>query len=114
MTRAGDLDRRITIMAPGSHEDGEYGPQPGEPVVVAARIPARRLDSLPTRSEEQNQALKLSHKPGRIRIRYRNDITSDMFVIMHDEGDRKYQISSWPAEVGRREWLDFAVEAFSS
>lgn len=115
MTGAGQYDRRITVMRPGVVEDGEYGPQPGEPVVVAARVPARRLDNLPPRSTESNEGpLRQSEKPARIRMRYVPGVTSDMQIIMHDENDRVYQIMTQPAEIGRREAIEFVASAFAS
>lgn len=114
MTRAARYDRRITIMRPGDPVTGEYGPQPGEPVVVAARVPARRLDVLPLRSEERGTILRQSHKLARIEMRYLAGITSDMFIIMHDENDTKYQIWSQPAEIGRREAIEFMAAAYTS
>lgn len=115
MTRAGDLDRRVTVMRKGVTIDGEYGPQPGPDIVVAARVPARRLDLLPSRSMEANEgALRQSHKPTRIQMRYVPNITSDMWLIMHDENDAIYQIMSQPAEIGRRQLIEFTAAAFAS
>jgi head-tail adaptor len=112
--RAGELDRRITIERPASVDDPIYGPQPGGWEVVAARIPAQRRDDLPSNTESTPNGLRLSDSPARLRIRYRRDITSDMRVIMHDQDDRVYQISSTPAEIGRREWTEFTIREYSS
>lgn len=116
--RAGVLDRRITIQSQPMIDDPVYGPQPASPdaewTVVASRIPASRKDDLPSNTESVQNGLRLSNSPARVRIRYRNDIKSSMRVIMHDENDRLYQISSTPAEIGRREWTEFTISEYSS
>lgn len=114
MTRAGDLDRRVTVMRKGGTNDPEYGPQPGADVVVAARVPARRLDLLPLKTEQQGGVLRQSHKPTRIQMRYVPGVTSDMWLIMHDENDAIYQIMSQPAEIGRRQFIEFTAAAYTS
>jgi SPP1 family predicted phage head-tail adaptor len=113
--RGGALDRRITIQRPAVVVDPVYGPQDsGWEDLLPVRIPANKKDDLPGNTESVQNGLRLSNSPARIRIRYRNDITSDMRVIVHDENDRIYQISSTPAEIGRREWLEFTVARYSS
>jgi head-tail adaptor len=114
--RAGQLDRRITIQRPVDVVDPVYGPQEGGwENLLPLRIPANKKDALPSKTESvTNGGLQMSNSPARIRIRYRKDITSDMRVIVHDEDDRIYQISSTPAEIGRREWIEFTVARYSS
>lgn len=114
--RGGQLDRRITIQRPVDVEDPVYGPQEGGwENLLPLRIPANKKDDLPGNTESVTSGgLRMSNSPARIRIRYRNDITSDMRVIVHDENDRLYQISSSPAEIGRREWTEFTVVRYSS
>lgn len=113
--KGGDLDRRITIERPGSVEDDLYGPQPGGWVIFGKpRIPAKKLDDLPGNTESTQGGLRMSDSPAKIRIRYLRGITSDMRIVMHDDGDKIYQISSTPAEIGRREWTEFTIRAYSS
>lgn len=94
--------------------DGDYGPQPGGWTTFAARIPAQVQDALPSKSESVQQGLRIATRPARIRIRYRAGITSDMRIIVHGATDRTMQITAGPAEIGRREWLEFMAEEFSS
>lgn len=114
--RSGVLDRRITILGPTTIEDAEYGPQPGEflPIARGERIPAQRQDELPSNSESVGNGLRMAYKPARLRIRYRPDITSDMRIVMHDEGDKLYEISGGPAEIGRREWTELTIREYST
>lgn len=113
----GRMECRITVMKPGTVEDGEYGPQPGDPVVVGPpRMPAEKYDSLPSRAEDKAGALQMAERPSRIRIRFVPGmaLTSDMFIIVHDEDDAKYEISAGPARIGRRAWWEFTVKEYSS
>lgn len=112
--KGGDLDRRITIRKPKTVDDPVYGPQPGGWENVAERIPAQKWDDLPGSTESVQGGLRLSGRPARIRIRYMRGLTSDMQVIVHDETDEIYEISSTPAEIGRREWTEFTIRNYSS
>ena len=112
--RAGQLDRRLTIERQDLTDDPLYGPQPGGWVAVAERVPAQKWDDLPSGTEATAGGLRLSHRPARVRIRYMRGITSDMRVIMHEETDEAYEITSTPAEIGRREWLEFTIRAYST
>jgi len=114
----GQLDRRITIWRPTVVEDPEYGPQPGERVPVATRVPAQVLDSLPSKSESTEAGVKVADRPARVRIRYLRGITSDMEITLHDgpdaSGDVEFKIVGGPAEIGRREWTEFTVTHYST
>lgn len=113
--RAGELDRRITLVKPTTVDDPLYGPQPGPDTIFASRIPAKKLDDRPGNSEAVTGGLRLAGQPATVRIRYMRGVTSDMRVILHDDtGDRIYEMTSTPAEIGRKEWLEFTIKAFSS
>lgn len=112
--KGGDLDRRITIEKPGTITDPEYGPQPGGWQEVFPRLPAKILDDLPGNTESVQGGLRMSGKPARVRVRYTRGITSDMRVIVHNETDEVFEISSTPAEIGRREWTEFTIRAYTS
>jgi head-tail adaptor len=113
--RGGQLDRRITIERPTTVDDPLYGPQPGGwEVFGVARMPARVMDDLPSKSESTTEGLRLAERPARVRIRYLVGITSDMRVTLHDVVDTVFQISGGPAELGRHEWTEFTVKAYSA
>jgi head-tail adaptor len=114
MITGGQLDRRITIQRPTTVEDGEYGPQPGPWADVFTRVPAQVWDTLPSTAERIGQAINMAERPARVRIRYLRGITAGMRVIVHNEVDTIHQISAGPAEIGRREWLEFTIKEFSS
>lgn len=108
------FDRRITIQRPVAVEDGEYGPQPGGWEIAYARVPAQVWDTLPGRAETTGEAMNLAERPARVRIHYLRGITSDMRVILHNEVDTIHQISAGPAEIGRRQFIEFTIREYSS
>lgn len=114
MITGGQLDRRITIQRPTTVEDPEFGPVPGPWADVFVRVPAQVWDTLPGNAERNGQAINMAERPARVRIRYLRGITSDMRVIVHNETDTIHQISAGPAEIGRREWMEFTVKEFTS
>lgn len=115
--RGGQLDRRITIQRPALVDDPVYGPQPGGWEVVAERVPAQLMDDLPSKSERTEGGLRIAERPARVRVRYLRGITSDMKITLHDgadaSGDVDFQIAGGPAEIGRREWTEFTVKAYT-
>lgn len=115
--RAGVLDRRITIQRPAVIDDPVYGPQPGgwEDVENCVRISAQRMDALPSQSESVQGDLRMARRDARLRIRYRDGLTSDMRILEHrPNNDIVYQISGGPSEIGRREWIEFTIREYSS
>lgn len=74
-------------------------------------VSASVVDALPSRSERMAGGINMAARPARVRIRYRDGITPDMRFVM---GERIMQIVSGPAELGRREAMEFMVEDYSS
>jgi len=103
----GTLDRRIRIERPVSDEsfDGA-GSGSWEPV---ATVWANVQDALPSRAEKLGEGINMAARPARVRMRYRDDVTPNMRFVM---GARIMQIISGPAELGRREALEFMVEEY--
>lgn len=117
--RAGQLDRLITFERPMfTDEDSDYGVQPtGEwenAFPELPRIPAQVMDDLPSKSEVVLGGFTLAGRPARVRVRYMRGISSDMRVVVHGEDDVVYQITGGPAEIGRREWTEITVKAFTT
>jgi head-tail adaptor len=113
---AGNQDRRITLQRQ-QVLDGEYGPQPTgewEDVPRFVRIPAQVQDNLPSRSEQVQNGARLAERVARVRMRWTRGVTSDMRVIVHNDVDEVFQMSSPPAEIGRREWIEFVITEYSS
>lgn len=106
---AGSLDRRIVIERPVADTsiDGA-GAGNWEPV---ATVWASVQDMLPSRGERLAQGINVAARPARVRMRFRADVTPDMRFVMDS---RVMQIVSGPAELGRRDGLEFMVEEYST
>jgi head-tail adaptor len=79
------------------------------------------VDALPSRSERLAEGINVSARPARIRMRFRDGVTTAMrLVLMRWDGsqwipaDRVMQIISGPAVLGRREGLEFMAEDYSA
>jgi head-tail adaptor len=82
---------------------------------VAERFCVQIVDSLPSRSEMQQQQLVVSKNQSVLRMRYRDDIDSSMRILLHGDGeDVIYQIIGGPAMIGRKEWLEMTIEKYSA
>lgn len=103
----GTLDRRVRIERSVADDafDGA-GSGAWEPV---ATVWASVVDALPSRGERLAEGMNMAARPARVRMRYRTDVTGDMRFVT---GDRVMQIISGPAELGRREALEFMVEEY--
>ena len=114
MTRAGKFDRHVSIEYKTVERDASYGTE----VVTWERLELVRAevqDMLPSRSESVAQGLALARNQTRIRMRYRNDVTSDMRIVVHGDEDVVYQIIGGPAEVGgRKQMIEMVCERYSS
>ena len=109
------MDRRITLQVQTTVNHPEYGPQPGGWINFAERVHAQKLDALPGNSpaEETKAGLRVATYRSRIRIRYMRGVTADMRVILHGDTDEIYEMTSPPAEIGRREWLEFTIAEYT-
>lgn len=105
---AGTLDRRIKIERPIADKafDGAGSGNWEEVAVVWASV----KDAFPSRGEKLAAGINMAARPARVRMRFRDDVTPDMRFVM---GSRIMQIVSGPAELGRREALEFMVEEYS-
>lgn len=103
------LDRLVLIQRPVPDEsfDGAGSGQWIDVVTVWASV----QDALPSRAERLADGINVACRPARVRMRFRADVTSSMrFVI----ADRIMQIVAGPAELGRRDGLEFMVEDYST
>lgn len=80
---------------------------------------AEIVDMIPSRGERLADGINVATRPARVRIRYRTDITNAMRVVVGArvvDGEVDYsaarimQITTLPAELGRRDGLEFMVE----
>lgn len=110
MLEAGDLDREITFESRQASQESVYGTQTVTWATVAT-VWAQVRDILPSRAEQVVDLVSMARHPSRIRIRWRDDLTSDMRI---DYEGRKLRIVAGPAELGRREGLEFIAEELST
>lgn len=119
--KKGQLNRRIRIERPKADDsiDGAGSGTWEKVIDVWANV----QDALPSRGERLADGMNASARPSRVRIRYRTGITADMRfligrMVKGDDGvkvwhtDRTVQIVSGPAELGRRDQLEFMVEEY--
>ncbi len=102
------LDRSLWIQRPTADE-GFDGAGSGQWSNVA-KVWASVEDALPSRGERLADGINVASRPARVRMRYRNDVTPDMRFVMDG---RIMQIVAGPAELGRRDGLEFMVEEYS-
>jgi head-tail adaptor len=117
-----DLDRQITIQrkvpdpAPDAAGSETWA-------TVEAGVWAQVQDMLPSRGERLADGIEVASRPARVRMRYREDVAPSMRFVMAAPPlaivagpplPRIMQIVAGPAELGRREGLEFMVEDYSS
>lgn len=102
------FQQRARVQDPtyGTWTDGEWADLPSNPQEMA-----EVRDILPSRSESVANGVSIQRRPCRVRCLYRDDITSDMRVLI---GDRVLQIVAGPAEMGRRDGLEMVCEEVST
>lgn len=107
---AGDLDDEVTILTRSEGTDELYG-SPVSTWVAGETVWAQVKDVLPSRAGLATDEIDISRRPCRIRMRWRNDIsTANRFRF----DGRDLQIISGPAEIGRRKWVEFMAEDLST
>lgn len=111
--RIGSLNRQLRIEQRSSTRDPDDG-SPVDTWTTVCTIWANVQDVLPSRGERQGQGFDIATRPARVRCRYRSDITSAMRAVDLSRGNRFLKIVSQPAEIGRREGLEFMVSDFTT
>lgn len=106
----GDLDRQIDIQRPVPDTSAD-GAGSGTWANVDTDVWAQVQDMLPSRGERLADGINVATRPARVRMRFRDDIDASMRFVM---GTRIMQITAGPAELGRREGLEFMVEDYTS
>lgn len=104
---AGRYDRRISIQRPVA-DDSFDGAGAGAWQEVT-KVWANVQDVLPSRGETLGEGFTNMMRPARVRMRFRTDVTSDMRFVADE---REMYIISGPAEIGRREALEFMVAEY--
>lgn len=83
-----------------------------------ATVWAEVQDILPSRAERVAEGIDIARRPCRVRMLYRDDVTTDMRFKLPgrggNEADRILQIIAGPAELGFRERVEFVAEELST
>lgn len=110
---AGQLDREVTFLRRETTQDPTYGTALEGDWVPVATVWAQVQDMVPSRGERMVEGVSFAARPCRIRIRYREDISSDLRLTI-DGRAGAHRIVTQPAELGRREGLELLAEQLTT
>jgi len=113
----GAMNREVVIQRRTETQDPIYGT-----AIVTwadlATVWAEVQDILPSRAERVAEGIDIARRPARVRMLYRDDVTTDMrFKVLGrggSEADRVMQIIAGPAELGFRERVEFVAEELTT
>ena len=106
----GTFRDRVQILARRSTQEATFGTAQIAWTPIAT-VWAEVRDLLPSRSENVAEGVTIARRPARIRMRWRDDISSDMRLIARG---RTLQIVSGPAMLGNRQYLELMAEEAST
>lgn len=110
--RVGQLDRYIRIEKKSVTKDPNYGSE----VVTWNTYKecwASVTDITSRMQESTVNDLRLLKQPCKVIMRYDSTIDATMRLVMIDRDNRILQIVTKPAEIGRREAIEFTAEDYS-
>lgn len=97
------IERPVPSSSPLGAGSGDW--------VLVDEVWAEVMDTLPSRAEKLVTGINASARPARVRMRWRDDVKPNMRFVM---GTRIMDIVGGPAELGRRELLEFMVVDYGS
>ena len=110
--QVGKLDRYIRIEKKTVTKDANYGSE-----VISWDTYKEcwaNVQDITTRMQEStNNDLRLLKQPCKVLVRYDNGIDATMRIVMLDRDNRVLQIVTKPAEIGRKEAMEFTAEDYS-
>lgn len=116
--RRGNRNREVVIQYRAEDQDEDDGTPVGEWLDLTT-VFAEVQDLLPSRAEGMPDGISIARRPSRVRMLYRDDVTSKMQFKLPArspaEGDRVLRIISGPAEIGGyRDRVEFVAEELST
>lgn len=106
----GNRDTLVEIQSFSEVTDPDFGTTTKSWVTLGEEWCEVR-DYLPSRGEQQiNAVVNMNRRPTRVRMLYRTGMTSKLRMIIRGE---TYEIVAGPAELGRRDGLEFVCEVLS-
>jgi head-tail adaptor len=109
--KAGELDRRVTILVRNDVKDAVYGTKLAL-WFPHATVGANVREILPPRGDHAAGEMSMARRQLRIRMRWRDDV-SQANRIMIGNGNQM-RIVAGPAMIGRRDGLEIMVEELST
>jgi SPP1 family predicted phage head-tail adaptor len=107
----GKLDRFIRIEQKSVTNNADYGSE-----VITWTLYKEcwaHITDITTRMQEStNSDLRLLKRPCKVVVRYDDGIDATMRIVLLDRNDRVLQIVSKPAELGRKEAMEFTAEDY--
>lgn len=112
---AGQLDRRVTILARVETTDPDYGTKTvtwsSNEADGAVTVWAQVLDVLPSRADRLAREIAITSQPKQVRMRWRDDVGQDDRVEIDGV---QMRVVAGPAMIGRRDGLEIMVVALST
>jgi head-tail adaptor len=112
--RVGKLDTQVRVERPVATSDPEFGGNVGATWETVATCWASISDITTRMQEQTKQDLRLLKRPCRVETRYLPQIDATMRLVVLDRSDRILQIVTKPAEIGRKEGLEFMAEDYTA
>lgn len=109
--RAGDLDRKVTILVRSNDSRDSLYNTRTDSWSELATVPAQVQDWLPSRADRLAGDIAITRQPKRVRIRWRDDVSQANRLRIDG---KEMRIVAGPAMLGRREGLEIMVEALST
>lgn len=121
--RKGKLRDRIRFERPVA--DTSFGGAGSGTWVKVCEVWAEVQDVLPSRGERIADGINVANRPARVRLGYRDGLAASMRILVgrnlkdaqgepYWQTDRTLQIISGPAEIGRREAMEFMAEDYNT
>lgn len=120
--KKGRMRDRIRFERPVA--DASFGGAGSGTYTLICEVWAEVQDMLPSRGERLAEGVNVANRPARVRMTYRNGLSSGMRILVgrnvrdadgeiHWQTNRILQIISGPAELGRREGMEFMAEEYT-
>lgn len=107
----GKLDRFIRIEQKSVTNNADYGSE-----IITWTLYKEcwaQITDITTRMQEStNSDLRLLKRPCKVVVRYDDGIDATMRIVLLDRNDRVLQIVSKPAELGRKDAMEFTAEDY--
>jgi SPP1 family predicted phage head-tail adaptor len=113
--KIGRLDHKIEIQQKITTQDPKYGTDVTTWIPLAI-VYASKIDTMPGKDESLLQgALETHNQKYRFRLRWRDDVSSDMRVKILHPIQRTCEIIGGPAEIGhRKSWIEILCQGIST